>query len=326
MTARDGDKGDVSLKRDARRLITQLVSGEAKRADFDAAKHWCRQSPAHEAAFAEATRLWQDFGAAGRELLAQEGTPVWSSPPMSISRRAMLSGGGALAAAAAAYAMVNPPLGLWPSLNELRADYRTATGEQRRLTLADDVSVRMNTQTSIAIPAPADDRDHVTLIAGEASFAMPAQSTRPLAVQADAGRTIARRARFNVRSFGSEVCVTCFDGDVRVEQGTQAAAVGANQQLRYDRDGIGQAVAINPAEADAWREGILIFRETPLADVISELNRYRSGRIVLMKTGLAQKSVNGRFRIDRIDDVLAWLSQVYGANPRSLPGGVLLLT
>lgn len=325
MTAHHGDEGTADLKRDARRLITQLVSGDATRSDFDAASRWRRQSAAHEAAFAEATRLWRDFGAAGRDLLAQEGAPQWS-PPMSMSRRAMLGGSGALAAAAAAYAVINPPLGLWPSFDELRADYRTTTGEQRRLTLADDVSVRLNTQTAIAVPASDNTRDQVTLIAGEASFVMPPQSTRPLAVLADTGLTLANRARFDVRNVGNNVCVTCFEGDVRVEQGAQTVHVGVNQQLRYDKNGIGQAIAINPADAAAWRDGVLIFRDIPLTDVIAELNRYRPGKIMLVKAGLAQKSVSGRFRIERIDDIVAWLAQVYGATPRSLPGGVTLLS
>jgi transmembrane sensor len=326
MIARDCDEGAAPLKRDARRLITQLVSGEANRADFDAAKRWRRQSPAHEAAFVEATRLWQNLGAAGRDLLAQEGAPTWPSPPVSASRRTMLVGGGALAAAVAAYVVVNPPLGLWPSFDELRADYRTATGEQRDLTLADNVSVRMNTQTAMAVPPSGTGRDQVTLISGEASFAMLQQSRRPLAVATDAGLTIANRARFDVRNFGGSVCVTCFDGDVRVEQGAQTATVSVNEQIRYDKDGIGQAITINPVEAAAWREGVLIFRDTPLFDVIVELNRYRPGKIVLAKAGLAQKTVNGRFRIDRIDDVIAWLAQVYGATPRLLPGRMTLLT
>jgi transmembrane sensor len=326
MMARDGDEGTAELKRDARRLITQLVSGDAKRADFDAANRWRRQSPAHDAAFAEATRLWQDFGAAGRALLAQEGTPAWPSPPMALSRRAMLGGAAAMAAAAAAYAVVHPPLDLWPSLDELRADYRTATGEQRGVTLADDVSVRMNTQTAIAVPTPAGDQDRVTLIAGEASFVMPPQSTRALAVVAEAGVTVANRARFDIRNIGRSVCVTCFEGDVQVMHGARSILVGVDRQLRYDRETVGEAVAINPTDAAAWRDGVLIFRDTPLSDVVAEFNRYRPGKIMLVKAGLAQKSVNGRFRIDRIDDVVVWLAQVYGAKPRFLPGGVTLLS
>ncbi|WP_027582393.1 FecR domain-containing protein [Bradyrhizobium sp. Ai1a-2] len=313
------------LKRDARRWVTELASGEANMGDFEKAERWRRQSPAHEAAFAEATRLWSDFAAAGRRLIAEEGKPAWVPPPSPTSRRAMLAGTGALAASAAAYAVINPPLALWPSLDEFRADYRTAIGEQRRVMLADEISVRMNTRTSIAIPQ-AVDTDQITLIAGEAFFAMPKQPKRSLTVVAADGRSTTTRAQFDVRNIDSSVCVTCFDGEVRIEQQGRVATIGANRQLRYDKAGLGEVTAVDAADAAAWRDGILIFRYTPLSDVIAEINRYRPGRVILVNTELAQRSVNGRFKIERIDEILLWIAQVYGVKPRSLPGGIMLLS
>src|SRR3974390_2507543 len=94
------------LKREARRRVAQLLSGEALSSDFRAAEHWRRQSPAHETAFNEAGRLWKSFRPAARGLAAQEGRPIWSSPPSELGRRAILGGAGALAAVAAAYAVV----------------------------------------------------------------------------------------------------------------------------------------------------------------------------------------------------------------------------
>jgi transmembrane sensor len=326
MIAGDRNNKNALLRRDARRWVTQLVSGEAKSADFQAAERWRRQSSAHEAAFNEATQLWQDFGAAARGLLATEGAPVWSQPPSQMGRRAFLGAAGAVAAASAAYAVIDPPLGLWPSFDELRADYRTATGEQRQVVLADEVSVRMNTQTSIAVPAATQNSDQVTLIDGEASFTMPPRSSRPLAVVAKAGRTLASQAQFDVRNVGASVCVTCFRGEVRVEQGTEVATVGASSQLRYGGAGLGQVVPINLAEASAWQDGVLIFRVTPLSDVVAEINRYRPGRIILLNAALGAKTVNGRFKIQRIDEILLWMAQILGATPRSLPGGIVLLS
>jgi len=326
MSAGDGDRGAALLKRDARRWVTQLVSGEATTAEFEAAERWRRQSVAHEAAFAEAIRLWQDFGAAGRSLLAEEGPPVWVPPRSRVSRRAMLGGAGMLVAASAVYAVLDPPFGLWPSLDELRADYRTATGEQKHLTLADDVSVQMNTQTSLAVPAAPAGADQLRLIAGEASFAMPPRPARPLMVMAEAGRTIAKQGRFDIRNIGASVSVTCLEGEVRIELGGQATTIGASRQLRYDRRGLGEAVAVDPAEVSAWQDGVLIFRYAPLTEVVAEINRYRSGRIILLDAALGAKTINGRFRIARIDEILIWIEQVLGATPRSSPGGIVLLT
>ncbi len=313
------------LKRDARRWVTHLVSGDATAADVEALTRWRRQSGAHEQAFAEAAQLWKRLGPGGRAFVEKRGAPVWPGRRATVSRRAMLGGAGALAAAAAAYAMVDPPLGLWPSLNELKADYRTATGEQRRLTVA-DVAVQMNTQTSIAIPSEAGGMDRVRLIAGEASFAMPAESARPLIVLAGGGRAVASRARFDVRTIGSTVCVTCVHGEVEVQQGAQATTLGAGRQLSYDDRGLGQILGIDADEATSWQDGFIVFRYTPLSAAVDEINRYRPGRVIVLNWTLGKKVVSGRFRIERIDEVLVWIGRATGARSRSLPGGLVLLS
>lgn len=321
----DAEKDEADLlERAAHRWVSLLVSGEATEADAAALKSWCRQSPAHEAAFAAATRRWRDFGPAGRELLAEGLAPAWSPPR--IGRRAMLGGAAALAAAVAGYAVVKPPLGLWPSLGELTADYRTATGEQRVLTLAGDVAVRMNTQTSLALASGADRSDQVRLIAGEASFATGERSARPLTVLAGDGRTVAMRARFEVRAGDGGICVTCLDGEVRVEQRAQTALVAAGWQLRYGSGGLGRSVRIDPVEAAAWQEGVLIFRATPLSAAVAEINRYRPGRVIVLDAALAARPISGRVRIDRIGEALAWIEQAVGAQARALPGGIVVLS
>ncbi|GGF44212.1 sensor [Aliidongia dinghuensis] len=323
----DGRTKEVDLlKRDARRWVTRLVSGEATIADAEALVRWRRLSPSHEAAYAEALRLWKSLGPGGRTFIQQQGMPSWSGHPARMRRRAFLAGAGTLAAAAVAYGFVDPPLGLWPSFDELQADYRTATGEQRRITLA-DVVVRMNTQTSIAVAAGGGgEAQRVTLIAGEASFVMPPQPHGSLIVEAAGGRTVASRGRFDVRHAGASVCVTCLDGEVRVERGGEAVALDAGRQLSYGEAGLEESAAIDPVEAASWQDGFIVFRYTPLAAAVAEINRYRPGKVILLNAALGRRAVSGRFRIDRIDEVLAWIERATGASARPLPGGIVLLS
>ncbi len=321
----DRNREADSLTHDASRWVAQLVSGEATAADAKALADWRRQSPVHEAAFAEALHVWKILQSSGRAFVELEGAPAWSGRPRQMTRRVILGGGGALAAAAAGYAVVNPPLGLWPSFDELRADYRTATGEQRRVTLA-DVTVQMNTQTSIAVPAQGGSTDRIKLIAGEASFAVPLRSQRSLIVLAAAGRMVTNRGRFDVRNVGPAVCVTCVDGQVEVGQGQQAVTLAAGAQLTYDDHGLGLSSAIDTAEATAWQDGFIVFRSTPLSAVVAEVNRYRPGRVILLNAALESTTVSGRFRIERIDEVLAWVEEISGARARVLKGGIVLLS
>jgi transmembrane sensor len=246
-----------------------------------------------------------------------------------VNRRFALGGGLAAAAAAAAYVVVRPPLGLWPSWIELRADYRTGTGEQREVSLSADVSVRMNTQTSIAVRPADNDTDRVELIGGEASFSKRPLAGRSLAVLAADRWITANEAKFDVRHLhgriGPSVCVTCLQGTLNIARGNEATALTSGQQLRYDNDGLAGVEAIDPDIATAWQRGVLIFRFTPLADVVEEINRYRPGRIVVVDSEIARVLVSGRFQIDALDEVLSQFEQGFGAKIRSLPGGLVLL-
>lgn len=330
MNAVDDNAIERDLRGEAVDWVHRLASGRVTLADAEALKHWRAESPAHEAAFADASRLWKEFGPAARNLRQRgEISPgLAHRRPLrqSVSRRAVLGGGLAAASAAAGYAVVHPPLDLWPSFAELRADYRTATGEQRQFALPGDVSVRMNTQTSVALRSSEGDADRLELIAGEASFVSTPRKQRPLVVFAADGRMMTNRAHFDVRRAGPAVCVTCLDGTVSVELQSEATVIGAGQQIRYDRSGLGSVISADVELATAWQQGVLIFRLTPLSEVVEEINRYRPGRVILLDAELARKAVSGRFRTDHMDEILVRLDQAFGIKSRSLPGGIVLLS
>ncbi|MGO4686262.1 FecR domain-containing protein [Hyphomicrobium sp. 2TAF46] len=320
----DQDSPDTMLRRAALDKIQRLVSGDATAEDVEDIRRWRRLSPAHEAAFASATRLWDRLGPAVGSAEQRRATDAAASPsPRRVTRRMIVGG---VAAASAAYLIARPPFEIWPSYAELTADYRTATGEQHRIALAEGASVLLNTQTSLSLRPSDDDDDRIELITGEAAITIDRELVRPLRVIAGDGRISARRSTFNVRYDGRNVGVTCLDGRVRVEQGESAVSLEASQQARYNAAGLGALVAIDAATATAWREGLLVFQAAPLAEVIAEINRYRPGRVILMNDALGQRQVNARFRIDKVDDVLALAQRLYGAKLTTLPGGVVLLS
>ena len=105
-----------------------------------------------------------------------------------------------------------------------------------------------------------------------------------------------------------------------------ARTLQAGQQVVYDAASIGGATGVQGADVSAWRTGVLVFRQTPLAHVVAEINRYRPGRVVLLARGLADRAVSGRFAIASLDTVLVQIQRSYDLSARSLPGGVLVLS
>lgn len=319
-------RGLTRIERQAMRWVRKIGAGQMTHRDGDALRQWCQANPMHATAFADAQRQWKLLAMGGERLL--EDKPLASRPdikpaPVHWQRRAFL-GGAVGTVAATTTAMMFPPLGLWPSAREMRADYRTVAGEQRRVALGGNVDVELNTRTSIAV----SQRGRVAgidLIAGETAIDM-ADARLPFAVTAGTGRAVGARARFEVRHIAEQVCVTCVQGLVQVSHPAGAVTLTARQQVSYDDHKLARIVNLDVARMPAWREGFLRFTETPLGEVVSEINRYRSGKFVLMASELASRPVTGRFQISALDKAIAQIQHSFGLTARHLPGGIVLLS
>ena len=121
MPGRNKNKEDAAT-REARDWLLALTSGRATEHDAQAFRNWLRADSRHQAAFADQKQLWEGMGPAIQEVVAL-GARNRARKPVFTGRRAFL--GGALAASAA-YLAFKPPLGLWPGVDTLGADYRTA--------------------------------------------------------------------------------------------------------------------------------------------------------------------------------------------------------
>jgi transmembrane sensor len=317
------------LAREARAWVSRLTSGEATASDVARFNRWCEASPAHRHAFAEAKLLWQVMRPAAEQSMtrADAARSAASQQPETsmLGRRAFFGGAMAASLVGATTLAIRPPLDLWPSLTEITSDYRTAKGESRLIRLA-DASIELNTQTSISLRPIAGDVDLIELVSGEAAIVVNPDSRRSFAVLAGGGRTTGRNAAFNVRHIGSSGCVSCSTGEVVVVRDGEQVTLQPRQQISYDSRGLQPVVTVDPAVVSAWQQGVLVFRSDPLSRVIDEVNRYRSGRIVLVNEELGRRQVFASFRIDRIEDVVPRLQAVFGMRVRSLPGGIVLLS
>jgi transmembrane sensor len=334
MTTNSELPASQDLASEARRWILRLRSGETNPSDVAALTDWRARSPAHRRALAEANLQWGLLQSVARQVeRQQQDVPVPASDDTSgrhrLSRRAWLGGAIAASVGGAAYLMVRPPLELWPSLVEFAADYRTGIGERREIAFADKVSVEMNTRTSLSTGKAGSATRQIELIAGEVAVTAglgAAAPSEPFVVVAGNGRASAVRARFDLRHDGQSVAVTCLEGDMRVECRSDVTALKAGQQITYDARGFGETTATDGRRVEAWRQGLLVFNNQPLAQVVTEINRYRRGRIVLMNDDIGRLSLDATFRLDRIDEAVPKITHLFGLKIRTLPGNVVLLS
>jgi transmembrane sensor len=307
--------------------IIRLKVGQPTSVDVAAFQLWRAQSPSHEEALKDAARIWRHACVAADELVKEQAGEAGHLALFSLRRprtRRLVLGTGIAAAAAAAFTVVDPPFGLWPSLRELSADYRTTKGERRKFDVAADVSMELNTQTSVTLRTMPQDTE-IELISGEARVSAKRPLSRPLVTLAAGGRISAGRAEFNARCLDGVVSVTCMEGFVDIEQDGQTLRLDKANQLTYSSEGMTSPKAAEIEEIAAWQSGSLIFNHWLLGDVVAEVNRYRSGKIIITNPEMKLRIVNGTFQIDKLGNFIAQVRQLFGARVTSLPGGIVLI-
>ncbi len=332
------DDSRAAIEAHARAWLVRMRSGNATAEDAQAFRRWCDESPEHASEVRLLSETWTALDQVMAEIAVEDvnAERVASARRLSArqrtGRRAFI---GFAVAAGASWLAVRPPLGLWPGIGELAADYRTGTGEQREVALSDRVVVDMNTQTRInLLPARAGQppQHGIELLAGEAEIAAAAPAAahvagvNPVVVVAGPGRLLTDVGRFNVRLTGDAVCVTCMSGSVAIEHPRQQLTLTARQQLVYDARNVGQPVQVDTDGVTAWRRGMLVFNGQPLQTVIDEINRYRPGRIILRNAGLRNLNVQAQFALTHLDDAIAMICRYAGVHATRLPGSIVLLS
>lgn len=271
-----------------------------------ACARWCAEDAAHARAWARAERLMGNLGDLPPELARAVLDPsVKARQPATTRRAAVLGVATLLAAAPLAWSM-------WRLAEDRQwsADYATAPGGQRTVTLADGSRVTLNTASAIDVRFGAAER-LIVLRQGEILVDSGKDAARrPLRVATSHGRMEALGTRFTVRQHADRTAVAVLAGAVHVEPAAGLPLVlPAGQQTRFTALQAAAAAPLDPAGA-AWTNGMLLADAMRLDAFALELARYRRG-MVRVEPAVAALTVSGAFPIRDTDRSLAMLARTY---------------
>lgn len=218
-----------------------------------------------------------------------------------------------------------------PATREFSARYESGLGEPRRIVLPDESVIHLNTQTHLAV-AFYGDRREVMLHQGEALFDVHRDAGRPFFVLSEPATIRVTGTVFNVRREGAALSVVVQEGQVQVDHASWGAqrhvSLGPDQRLVLaagaDRPRVDRTTA---STAMAWHTGQLVFRDTPLAEVVQELNRYRSPEtaIRIVDAALAPRRVAAVLPLSDSPGLLQALPDLLPLRVQTLPSGEVLL-
>lgn len=189
------------------------------------------------------------------------------------------------------------------------ADHRAGVGETPRIALADGTQVWLKALSAFNVDFSATQR-RLQLVTGEMLIDTAGDPLRPFLVDTAQGRLQALGTRFNVRQNQDDTLVTVFEGAVRVDAAQSGATgiVPAGQQVRFTANAMQALAPADPAQ-EAWTHGVLVADNTPLAEVMAELRRYRYGHLGLSPE-LERIRVFGSYPINDADRALDMLASV----------------
>ncbi|MBV7514317.1 FecR family protein [Pseudomonas sp. PDM25] len=306
-----------------------LLHDQPSSGDQATFSHWLQADHAHAEAYAQAQVVWELTETPARTLAGEEAFALQGYlNAMNRSRRTRVRRwSGALAMAACMVVMIGVGAGWQPSrwVDDLGADYVSAPGEIRTVTLSDQSQVTLDADSAIAVDFSRGER-HVQLRRGAGFFSVT-HTGEPFVVDAEKGQARVLGTQFEVRLQPHGAQVTVLSGRVGVTANKYAEQqiLIAGQQVAYGEGSAQKLHAVDSEAQLAWRQGWLNYYKATLADVVQDLGRYYPGRIVLLNDELAGRRVSGSFPSQDPQAVLSSLQGVLGFEQHKVLGRLIIL-
>ena len=194
-------------------------------------------------------------------------------------------------------------------------EFATLAAQRQHITLADGSHADLNARTALAVRLSGHDR-RVRLEQGEAYFEVAKDPDRPFYVETSTGTVRVTGTKFNVRTNPAGLLeVTVLEGSVAVKGGGAAGAAHEfrlKPQARATVDGeLALEQRLTPAATEdtvAWRDGKVVFDDTPLAVAAERFATYH-GRTITVAPEVAGLLLGGRYTLDDFDQFLGSLEK-----------------
>ncbi len=210
-----------------------------------------------------------------------------------------------VAASVALFAALGMPL-----LNSLMqpADrhFSTDVGGRSMVKFADGTEIELNTNTAMRFRMTTAERT-VWLEKGEGWFHVAHDAAHPFTVVIGRHRVTDLGTEFTIRRDADGVEVALVKGRAMLNtEGTPTTLLAPGD------DAVATPVSVSVTRKTqqqledelAWRQGILVFRKTKLADVVREFNRYNTSKLVIADPSIANEILTANLRTDDFEDFL----------------------
>lgn len=191
-------------------------------------------------------------------------------------------------------------------------EVRTKAGHITQITLPDSTIVFLNSRSSLRYPQNFDkDKREVTLN-GEGYFEVMHNNESPFIVNLTQGVQVeVLGTTFNIEAYEDQpfVSTTLVEGHVNflynVPSGKKTISMTPNHKVLFNKSTENVKYYRTDSRTDtAWKDGKLIFNNTPISDVIRQLEKHFNVSIKLSNQKMKEHSFTGTFDEQTIEPIL----------------------
>lgn len=186
----------------------------------------------------------------------------------------------------------------------------TKRGQRTVLRLGDGSKVYLNAASSIKIPAEFGDSTRDVYLKGEAFFEVTHNPEKPFLVHTPNAYTKVLGTKFDVKAYPDEDPVRVVVKEGRVALGSTANPdtthnkITRNHMGTLSRQGEMQITEVKIDKYLSWKDGRLIFKSTPLREVIPQLERWYDIDIEVADSSLYSQQMTASFKDEPMSEVL----------------------
>ena len=188
-------------------------------------------------------------------------------------------------------------------------------GSKLTAVLGDGSRVKLNAGSRITYPKEFSDTLRLVYLTGEAFFEVIKKSNHPFIVRAGDLTTTVLGTSFNVKSFKGDrsIQVALKRGKVKVDvegsPGRSSVYLEPGEAVEFHKaDAQGVKKKIDPDKLSAWKDGVIVFKDADLDEIVQTLSRWYGVKIEVRNPKPEAWTYNGAFDNAILENVLKSIS------------------
>lgn len=190
---------------------------------------------------------------------------------------------------------------------------RVPAGADYQVTLADGTKVWLNCESTLRYPVEFGDEKREVYLDGEGYFEVNKAAEWPFIVNTEQMQVKVTGTKFNVKSYTTEPIVhtTLVEGSVWAYTDQVQVELTPSEQFRYDKEtGKTSVQKVDTELYTGWIEGMFVFRNQRLEDVMNDLARWYNMTIFYSTAETKEIRISTNLnRYKNIDDLLVIINE-----------------